>query len=132
MRLVAEWKAGDRVWSGSHSKAGTVLPNLEGDDPFSVKVRLDGDPHVLTFKPLALAPLPEPTPTAGDPASTYYDFPGGHAVRHISAHLTSFGGQVVQYVARSTRLDGRNKGEVVRDLKAARRLLDWEIERLGS
>lgn len=62
----------------------------------------------------------------------HYKFPGGAEVRHISAHLTSFGGQAVQYVARSTRLDGRNKGDQVENLEKALVLIVWEIERLGG
>lgn len=68
-----------------------------------------------------------------DPVSpNHYQFPGGHEVRYISAHLTSFGGQAVQYVARSTRLDGCNKGEAVEDLKKSIRMIEWEIERLEA
>jgi len=62
--------------------------------------------------------------------STYYDFPGGVEVRQISAHLTGFGAQALQYVARSTRLDGKNKGDVVSDLRKAIDFITWEIERL--
>lgn len=69
----------------------------------------------------------------GDAISpNYYQFPGGHEVRHISAHLTSYGGQAVQYVARSTRLDGNNKGDRVENLRKAVKLIEWEIERLGA
>lgn len=62
----------------------------------------------------------------------YYDFPGGVQVKDISAHLTSFGGQALQYIARSTRLDGMNKGKQVTDLRKAIKLIEWEIERLGD
>lgn len=61
---------------------------------------------------------------------SHYDFPGGVQVRDISAHLTSFGGQALQYIARSTRLDGMNKGEQVTDLQKAIKLIEWEIERV--
>lgn len=61
---------------------------------------------------------------------SYYDFPQGIEVRHISAHLTSFGGQAIQYVARSTRLDGRNKGNPIEDLTKALDFIQWEIDRL--
>ena len=61
-----------------------------------------------------------------------YQFPNGVEVRDISAHLTSFGGQAVQYVCRSTRLDGVVKGKPVEDLKKAIQLLEWEIERLEA
>lgn len=61
---------------------------------------------------------------------SYYDFPQGIEVRHISAHLTSFGGQALQYVARATRLDGRNKGNPIEDLTKALDFIQWEIDRL--
>lgn len=61
---------------------------------------------------------------------SHYDFPGGVQVKDISAHLTSFGGQALQYIARSTRLDGMNKGEQVTDLRKAIKLLEWEISRM--
>lgn len=62
--------------------------------------------------------------------NNYYDFPGGVEVRQISAHLTGFGAQALQYVARATRLDGKNKGDVVSDLTKAIDFIRWEIERL--
>lgn len=62
----------------------------------------------------------------------HYQFPGGTQVLDISRHLSSNGGQVVQYVARATRMDGVVKGSPVEDLKKARRLLDDEIARLDS
>lgn len=62
----------------------------------------------------------------------YYAFPGGVEVKDISAHLTSFGGQALQYVARATRLDGKNKGEQVKDLTKAIDFIQWEIERLEN
>lgn len=64
--------------------------------------------------------------------NNYYAFPGGVEVKDISAHLTSFGGQALQYVARATRLDGRNKGEQVKDLTKAIDFIQWEIERLEN
>lgn len=63
------------------------------------------------------------------PDVPYYQF-GKVQVKDISQHLTSLGGQALQYVARSTRLDGNNKGEQVKDLKKAIDLIRWEIERL--
>ncbi len=67
---------------------------------------------------------------ATDVNPSHYDFPGGVQVKDISAHLTSFGGQALQYIARSTRLDGMNKGEQVTDLQKAIKLIEWEIERV--
>lgn len=60
----------------------------------------------------------------------YYVFPNGVEVRQISQYLTSFGGQSLQYIARATRLDGNNKGDVLGDLKKARDFIDWEIARV--
>lgn len=66
-----------------------------------------------------------------EPLVSYYHFPGGVQVLDISRHLTSNAGQVVQYVARSSRLDGLNKGDVLGDLKKAKDLLEDEIARLS-
>lgn len=62
--------------------------------------------------------------------SDYYKFPGGFEVLDISRHLTSNSGQAVQYIARSSRLDGNNKGEVVRDLEKAIDMIADEIRRV--
>ena len=60
----------------------------------------------------------------------YYKFPNGVSVRDISSHLTGNGAQALQYVARSCRLDGNNKGDSVADIRKAIDFLNWEIERL--
>lgn len=60
-----------------------------------------------------------------------YKFPNAE-VRDISAHLTSFGGQAVQYVARATRLDGLVKGKPEQDIEKAIQVLQWELERLQA
>ncbi|MFE5290146.1 hypothetical protein ACFRAQ_34705 [Nocardia sp. NPDC056611] len=74
------------------------------------------------------------TNTATSPA--YYKFPGDVEVRHISAHLTSFGGQGVQYFARATRLDGNNKSSTpegcIEDLEKAKIFAGFEIDRLRA
>ncbi|WP_297552542.1 DUF3310 domain-containing protein [uncultured Corynebacterium sp.] len=60
----------------------------------------------------------------------YYIFPSGTEVIDISENLSSLGGQVVQYVARSTRIDGKNKGKRVEDLRKAMTLLQRELRRV--
>lgn len=45
----------------------------------------------------------------------YYAFPGDIEVLDISQHLTGNAAQIVQYVARSSRLDGRAKGKNLAD-----------------
>lgn len=61
----------------------------------------------------------------------YYQFPNAE-VKDISSYLTSNGGQALQYIARSTRLDGNNKGEPVENLKKAIQFCEFEIERLKN
>ena len=68
------------------------------------------------------------------PKVSYYQFPGGAEVRQISAHLASFPAQIVQYAARSGRMDGKCKSEElsdrIRDFEKIRDFATWEIERL--
>lgn len=63
--------------------------------------------------------------------SDYYKF-GNVQVLDISRHLTSNAGQAVQYIARSCRLDGNNKGEVEADLRKAIDFLEDELRRVGG
>lgn len=67
-----------------------------------------------------------------DRAPRYYQFPNRVQVVDISEHLTSNGGQAVQYIARATRLDGNNKGEALQDLAKARRFIKREIRRIEA
>ena len=64
---------------------------------------------------------------------SYYAFPGGLEVISLSRHLTSNGGQAVQYIARSCRLDGNNKhGNPKDDIRKAVDMLVDEYARLGG
>lgn len=66
-----------------------------------------------------------------DPVSpNHYRFPGGAEVIQISEHLTSNGGQAVQYIARATRLDGQIKGNAIEDLEKSLFFIQREIDRL--
>lgn len=71
-----------------------------------------------------------------EPDTSYYEFPGGVEVRQISAHLASFPAQIVQYAARSGRMDGKCKSEElhdrIRDFEKIRDFAQWEIDRLGD
>lgn len=60
----------------------------------------------------------------------YYLLPNGVEVGDVTDHLTSNGGQAVQYIARSCRLDGQHKGERIKDLNKAKDMIDREIKRL--
>lgn len=59
----------------------------------------------------------------------YYQFPGGLQPLHLSRHLTSNAGQAVQYLARSSRLDGVSKGQDESDLNKALDFIRDEIDR---
>lgn len=68
-------------------------------------------------------------------APPYYTGLGGNLqVQDIAGHLTGNAAQVVQYVVRASRLDGRNKAKDlagrIEDLKKARIFLDFEVARL--
>ena len=60
-------------------------------------------------------------------ATEYYIIPSGAEVIDVSENLSSLGGQIVQYVAHSTCIDGKNKGQRVEDLKKAEKLLQREL-----
>lgn len=60
----------------------------------------------------------------------HYKFPGGEEVISISQWLTSNTGQALQYIARSSRIDGKNKGNAVEDIQKAIKFLTFELERL--
>lgn len=60
----------------------------------------------------------------------HYEFPGGVRVFQISQWLTANIAQAVQYLARSSRIDGQNKGDALEDLQKAKRFIDLEIARL--
>ena len=60
----------------------------------------------------------------------YYLMPNCVEVKEIARYLTSNGGQALQYIARSTRIDGITKGEPIRDLEKARDMINDEINRL--
>ena len=62
--------------------------------------------------------------------SDYYRF-GKVQVLDISRHLTSNAGQALQYIARSSRLDGNNKGDTAGDLRKAIDFLTDELDRIG-
>lgn len=61
----------------------------------------------------------------------HYKFSNAEVI-DITEHLTFNGGNAVKYVARSTRQDGQNKGNVLEDLRKARWYIDREIERIEN
>lgn len=115
------FKVGDKVVTNSKAPAHDegVVFEVTG---IGTGGYLKGDPDGYGIWPQFVEPYEEP--------NSYYDFPGGVEVRQISAHLTGFGAQALQYVARATRLDGKNKGDVVSDLTKAIDFIRWEIERI--
>lgn len=137
------FKVGDRVITRTDDVEysglkGVVVEKENWDNADEYRVSLDdpmGGPaivyneHELELLREGVEAL-EQEESDGSTGAGYYDFPGGVEVRQISAHLTGFGAQALQYVARATRLDGKNKGDVVSDLNKAIDFIRWEIERL--
>lgn len=62
----------------------------------------------------------------------HYKFPGGAEVIDISQWITANCAQALQYIARSSRIDGKNKGNAAEDLQKAIRFLNFELARLGA
>ena len=60
----------------------------------------------------------------------YRGFSNGAEVLDIVENLTFNAGNAVKYLARSCRIDGANKGEIMQDLHKARWYVEREIERL--
>ena len=60
----------------------------------------------------------------------YRGFSNGAEVLDIAENLTFNAGNAVKYLARSCRVDGQNKGEIMQDLNKARKYVNREIERL--
>lgn len=124
-----KFKVGDKVeWVGyGDSDKGVVT---DSNDEYVV-VEWDSDDENQRFFWYDLGGeirLIEPENDATNP--TYYQLPGGVEVIQISEHLTSNGGQAVQYVARATRLDGKIKGSPVEDLRKSIWFIEREIARL--
>ena len=118
-------EAGDRFVDGDGLKWTAVDSErhaLDQDD--SIVRSLD------QVAELGLRRVDAPAPPTAPP--DYYQFPGGVQVIDISRHLTSNAGQAVQYLARSSRIDGVNKDDPVRDLMKARDMIDDELARLGA
>lgn len=69
-------------------------------------------------------------------APRYYLFPGDVQLRQITSHLTGNSAQAVQYIVRSSRLDGENKGifttDLIEDLEKAQEFVAEEIRRLSA
>lgn len=62
----------------------------------------------------------------------HYQFPGGAEVIHISQWLTANAAQALQYIARSSRIDGKNKGDAKEDIAKAIKFLEFELDRLSA
>lgn len=136
------FKVGDRLLVGQGSREGweryagreiTVTGLGMQGEPFYECEEIAGgiwDGWISGVAPIGDPDDSKPQDTAVTPA--HYAFPGGIRVHQISGHLTSFGGQALQYIARSTRLDGQNKGDTAENLRKAIRFLKLEIARVEA
>lgn len=76
--------------------------------------------------------LPKVVP-GNDPVSpSHYKFSNGVEVIDISENLTSNGAQALQYIARATRIDGKNKAFPLEDLNKAVWFIQREIQRIEN
>ena len=102
----------------------------------SERLSLDADPALI--RPLdliaeqGLRRVESDAPPQPQQSPDYYVFPGGVQVIDISRHLTSNAGQAVQYIARSSRIDGVTKGDQLPDLRKAADMIADEIARLEA
>lgn len=62
----------------------------------------------------------------------YQGFSNGAQPVDIAEHLSGNGAQALKYIARSTRIDGGNKGEVMQDLQKAKYFIEREIKRVSK
>ena len=129
---MTQFKAGDRVRFVRNGDEGIVqdLASHFGQD--SVLVGWADGPEWVDVE---LVELVEDQPNrpyykqdAVDP--DHYKFPGGAEVIHISQWLTANAAQALQYVARSSRIDGKNKGDASEDIRKAITFLEFELKRL--
>lgn len=104
-------------------------PNRTYYEPNLNLVELMSDPGPA-IKSYEGSTLKHPRDTPIDP--DHYKFPGGAEVIHISQWLTANAAQALQYVARSSRIDGKNKGDASEDLRKAITFLEFELKRLES
>ena len=140
---MTKFKVGDRVRpiNGTFKwvEGGGVVVPLEKEDGFAqagedTAVRWDeydygDDPGNYHYaKSSNLEPLAEADPTSPD----HYKFGSGAEVLDISQWLTSNAAQALQYIARSSRIDGKNKGDTVEDLRKAKVFIEFELKRLGA
>ena len=139
---MREFKVGDKVRPipGAYEwvkGGGVVVPMSKvwpRDNDEDTAVRWDGydyganpdNHHYAHSRDLELVEEADPT------SPSHYAFPGGAEVIDISQWLTSNAAQALQYIARSSRIDGKNKGNTVDDLLKAKVFIDFELKRLGA
>lgn len=138
--MQAEFNVGDRVrwtygetvgWSHPDANAEGFVKEIDTRLK-KITVQWDDGPgtYILSNQGTMYLELID-TELEDDPISPgHYQLPGGVEVIWVSEHLTSNGGQAVQYVARSTRLDGKIKGSPQEDLRKAIWFIEREIARL--
>lgn len=119
-----------------NSLVGRYAPVEEGSAPANPVVTMPKDQieklseliskYTETTQPEFVAE--PPALNAVDP--DHYKFPNGAEVIQISQWLTANSAQAMQYITRSSRIDGKNKGDTLEDLEKAKVFIDFEIARL--
>lgn len=127
------FKVGDRVRWAYDGEEGTVISRVSnfGEDSAEVEWDVEG-PAINWVGDLELVEDQSNRTyykqDAVDP--DHYKFPGGAEVIHISQWLTANSSQALQYIARSSRIDGKNKGDASEDIRKAITFLEFELKRL--
>lgn len=148
--MTERFKVGEQVWllpgaksvdtdSGGYfpALAQVVVPTLvtvkAADNFEGVDYQIsDGGDIVGYVAPEYLSKVHPDHKNDGDAINPdHYKFSDGVELISITENLTGNGAQAVQYIARATRLDGRNKGSVIEDLNKSLWFTQREIERLS-
>lgn len=142
---MSEYKVGDVVSrddetykvvatrdDGSHYWNRWGFAANESENYLIQYVDATGDEESIYFadeKDLTLVVVDTATDNVNHPGH-YSGFSNDAEVIDISENLTSNSAQALQYIARSSRIDGNNKGDTLEDLRKAQWFLAREITRL--
>lgn len=131
---MSKFKVGDRVrltgkrWPSTGLLIGDIV-TITREDAYGGGFQVNGDEWYI-YDGYEAELVEDDTPTADAVSPAHYQFPGGAEVNDISQWLTSNAAQALQYIARSSRIDGKNKGDAREDISKAIKFLNFELNRL--
>lgn len=118
------WLFSDRLEKIEVTEGTNDDDSLVGEVP-SVRLTAEG---LIISGPLSFTATDDTVDAVNHPP--HYKFSNGAEVIDITENLTFNGGNAVKYLARSTRQDGQNKGNVLEDLRKSLWYVQREIERV--